>query len=51
MDLSRIRGPLTDKEKQRRRDLYLYLYCGELGHIAASYTYKVSRVNEMELGT
>jgi len=48
MDLTRTRGPLTNEEKQYRRDNHLCLYCGELGHIAAYCTYKVSRVHEME---
>lgn len=37
MDLSRHRGPLSDTEKQRRRDNGLCLYCGEPGHIAADH--------------
>lgn len=36
MDLSagRVRGPLTDEEKQRRRAQNLCLYCGGPGHVA-----------------
>jgi len=49
MDLTRARGPLTNEEKQYRRDHRLCLYCGEPGHIAAYCTHKVSRVHEIEL--
>ena len=34
LDNTQRRGPLTEAEKQRRRDNKLCLYCGEPGHIA-----------------
>jgi len=49
MDLSRIRGPLTPEEKQRRRDNNLCLYCAGPGHIARECPNRVSRIAEMEL--
>ena len=33
MDIGRIRGPLTNEEKQRRRAQNLCLYCGKAGHL------------------
>ena len=38
-----VRGPLSDQEKQRRRDLGLCLYCGQPGHRAAGCPAKVAR--------
>ena len=33
MDIGRVRGPLTNEEKQRRRVQGLCLYCGKSGHL------------------
>ena len=33
MDIGRVRGPLTNEEKQRRRAQGLCLYCGKSGHL------------------
>lgn len=48
MDLSRNRGPLSQEEKQRRRDNHLCLYCGGPGHIARECPNRVSRIADME---
>lgn len=49
MDLSRVRGPLSETEKQHRRNNNLCLYCGEPGHVAAGCPRKVSRIYEIEV--
>ena len=33
MDIGRVRGPLTNEEKQKRRAQGLCLYCGKAGHL------------------
>ncbi|KAE8227723.1 hypothetical protein CF326_g7372 [Tilletia indica] len=43
LDASQRRGPLTEAEKQRRRDNNLCLYCGGSGHMANSCPVKTSR--------
>lgn len=48
MDLSNTRKPLTDAEKQHRRDNRLCLYCGEPGHVAITCPKKALRVYEIE---
>jgi len=49
MDLSRVRGPLSETEKQHRRNNNLYLYYGKPGHVAAGCPRKVSRIYEIEV--
>ncbi|KAE8262024.1 hypothetical protein A4X09_0g7552 [Tilletia walkeri] len=43
LDASQRRGPLTEAEKQRRRDNNLCLYCGGSGHMATTCPVKTSR--------